>query len=89
MEAKGCRTVRAKIDRIGIFLTSLNPVNLIVIQIEFIVVKFVAYQLAKQNEDSKSDNKICKVNNRKNLVVPNVSKNVDKKMFDHGFEFSK
>jgi len=78
-----------KIDRIGIFLTSLNPVNLIVIQIEFIVVKFVAYQLAKQNEDSKSDNKICKVNNHKNLVVPNVSKNVDKKMFDHGFEFSK
>jgi hypothetical protein len=48
----------------------------------------VGYQRAEQNEDSKSDYKIGKVYQRKNLVVADVAENADKKMFNHGFEFS-
>jgi hypothetical protein len=46
----------------------------------------MAYQHAKQNEDSKTDHQIGEVNDRKNLVVSDITKNVNEKMFNHGFD---
>jgi len=85
MKPISCRTVSAEICRVRIFLFGLHPVNLVVIRVEFVVVDFVAYYHAKQNEYGKPDNKICKVYNRENLVMPYIPKNVNKKMFNHCF----
>jgi hypothetical protein len=81
-----CRTIRAKIGWGRIFLAGLNPVYVVVILVEFIVVKFVADQRAKQGEDGKPDYQICQVNHCEDLVVADVPENVDEKMINHGFE---
>jgi hypothetical protein len=89
MIAKGGRTVGAKIRRIRIFLFGLYPVNTVVVGVELVVVELVAYQHAKQDEDRKSDYQVCQVNHRENLIMTDITENVDEKMFNHGFDFSK
>jgi hypothetical protein len=86
MEAESRRAVRTKIGRVGIFLPGLHAVDLVVIRVELVIVQFVINQFAEQDENCKSDNKISEVDQRKSLVVPDVSENVYEKMFDHGFE---
>ncbi len=86
MKTECGRAVGTIIGWVRVFLFGLHAVNPVVIGVELVVVQFVADYLAEQNENSKSNNKIGKVNCRKNLVVPDVSKNVDEKMSDHGFE---
>jgi hypothetical protein len=86
MEAKSRRTVGTVIGGIRIFLTGLHTVNLIVVVVELVVVQLVVDHLAEQNEHCKSDDKIREVDQRKNLVVPNISEDANEKMFDHGDE---
>jgi hypothetical protein len=47
----------------------------------------VSDQRAEQDEDGKSDYQVGRVNEGKDLIVPDVAKNVDEKMSDHGFEY--
>lgn len=86
MITKSGRTVCAIIGRIRIFLFGLHAVNAAVIGVEFVVIDFIADNFAEQYKHGKSDHQIGKVDHRKNLIVADVSKNVDEKMSDHGFE---
>jgi len=86
MKPKGRRTVGTIIDWIGILLAGLNPVNLLVVGVEFVVIQLIINYFREEDKNGESDNKIREVDQCENLVVPNISKDANKKMFDHGFE---